>query len=274
MPVAVNQPHARDEESPLDRIAKGLQIASSVYGIVDAKHKAIALAEQQKQDNLFKQQELDTKAKEANKPKEVDPMVAALRAQQLQDAQQRSKDATEKAAFDKSVEGRQAKLGTEGKQRLDNARAGLIAIQGMAGALQNGSNTFSLVGDNDFTQQRAMFEESLGRMQSGGAISKPEEERFKKMAPTLFDTSEMRSKKLQSLQGEFATRINTLGFKPEELGVERTDVALKPPSNSFKWSTPAANAAAPVAGPKAGEEDGGYVFMGGNPADQKNWKKK
>lgn len=29
-----------------------------------------------------------------------------------------------------------------------------------------------------------------------------------------------------------------------------------------------------TAGPKAGEEDEGYVFMGGNPADAKNWKKK
>lgn len=121
--------------------------------------------------------------------------------------------------FSKTPEGRLQKLGGEQKQRLDNAKLGLISSQGMADALAKGDNTFSIIGDNDFTQQRALFEEALGRMQSGGAISKGEEDRFKKMAPTMTDSAEMQQKKLAQLQEEMKSRIGTLGFSPEDVGI-------------------------------------------------------
>lgn len=115
-----------------------------------------------------------------------------------------------------SVEGRMTKLGAEGKQRLDNSKMGFQAVNEMATALSAGDNTFSLWGDNDFTASRTRFEEALGRMQSGGAISKDEEIRFKNMAPTFQDNPDMRQKKLLNLQAEMANRMGTLGFKPED----------------------------------------------------------
>lgn len=121
---------------------------------------------------------------------------------------------------------RLAKLPTESRQRLDNSRMGLQAVIGMGKALEGGQNTFSLVGDNDFTQQRALFEEALGRMQSGGAIGKGEEARFKAMAPKLTDTPEMRQKKITELQQEMITRMQTLGFKPEEFGIQAAQFNL------------------------------------------------
>lgn len=111
------------------------------------------------------------------------------------------------------------KLGAEGKARLDNARASFNAIQNMAKALDAGQNTFSPIGDNDYTLNRTIFEEALGRMQSGGAITKEEEKRFSKMAPTLTDTKEIQKKKLQMLTEEMKARMGTLGFTPEEFGL-------------------------------------------------------
>lgn len=127
--------------------------------------------------------------------------------------------------FAKTTEGRLQKLGGEQKQRLDNAKLGMISVQGMSDALNNGDNTFSLIGDNDFTQQRTLFEEALGRMQSGGAINKEEEKRFKGMAPKFTDSKEMRAKKLAQLQDEMESRIGTLGFKPEEVGLAKRELS-------------------------------------------------
>jgi hypothetical protein len=267
MAVSVILPHKKDKKDPMDTIAKGLQLAATVYGIKDAREKAEFLKQQQGIENKQKDRELDIKEIEANKPKGTgtDPLVSALRMQQLEDARRRNDEARAKTEFDKSVEGRQAKLGSDGKQRLDNAKLGLVSVQGMADALNAGNNTFSFVGDNDFTQQRALFEESLGRMQSGGAISKEEENRFKKMAPTFWDSPEMRTKKLANLQQEFSARIGTLGFQPEELGIQKTDVALKPPAWTGGFSTPQANAA-PVKQPSA-EDIQALEWAKANPKD-------
>lgn len=194
------------------------------------------------QKKELKTQELAAKAEEGKANREKDMMLAKERSEDrkaMLAGQQESRDLTnmmkreqlaknqQEAEFKKSFEGRLAKLGAEGKQRLDNARMGLIAVQGMSDALNMGQNTFSVWGDNDFTQQRSLFEEALGRMQSGGAISKEEEARFKNMAPTFRDSPEMKAKKLANLQAEMTSRIHTLGFQPDELGV-KTMVAQQP----------------------------------------------
>lgn len=172
--------------------------------------------------------------------------------------------------FSKTPEGRLQKLGAEQKQRLDNAKLGLISTRGMADALKAGDNTFSLIGDNDFTQQRALFEESLGRMQSGGAISKEEEKRFKEMAPTKWDSAEMQQKKLAQLEQEMNSRIATLGFKPEDVGISAgSSGVVQQGAGSI---IPSANAKSGVT-IKHGTEEDGFVFLGGDPSDKKNWKK-
>lgn len=176
---------------------------------------------------------------------------ALIREQRLRDMQRQAQEAD----LAKTPEGRMQKLSGTDKARLDNAKLGLIATQGMASALKSGQNTFSLVGDNDFTQQRTLFEEALGRMQSGGAISLAEENRFKKMAPTVFDSPQMQQKKLEQLQSEMASRISTLGFTPQQLGIQgaESDVVNVPKEmvaaskgGAFKLpgGVPAANAAA------------------------------
>lgn len=210
------------------------------------------------QKKELKSQELSAKSEENKLNREKDLQIAKERAEDrrmMLAGQGESRELTnmmrrqqlEKMQSDaemkKSVDGRLAKLGAEGKQRLDNAKLGLISVQGMADALGAGQNTFSLWGDNDFTQQRSLFEEALGRMQSGGAISKEEERRFKEMAPTFKDSPEMRQKKLVNLQQEMVSRIGTLGFKPDEIGVTVTQLNSAPKKGASGVITNEANAA-------------------------------
>lgn len=242
MPVAVLMPHQKQEnrqpeKDPLDVIIKGLNIASQIYGFKEASDKAKVLQEQKaadaeryerdwefknKQDanaENWRQKNYELEKQKANTPKEKDPLAQEMLRSRIEDSMARRKAEFEKASFDKTSDGRMAKLGAAEKQRLDNAKQGLSAAMGMSKAFNNGDNTFSLIGDNDFTQQRAQYEEALGRMQSGGAISTAEENRFKKMAPTPFDSKEMQQKKLMQIQNEMASRLNTLGFKPQEVGL-------------------------------------------------------
>lgn len=256
MPVAIQMPNRREEKDPFDTILKGLQIAGSIYGIKEGREKASLLAKEaeskQKSDQIglaakdaelagkgFQKQtddkgnvsylrppgyvDLDDELKRSQIKKNLGDaksggdggLSALIKEQRLRDMQRQAQE----AEFAKTPEGRIQKLNSGDKARLDNAKLGLTAAQGMAEALSQGNNTFSIIGDNDFTQQRALFEEALGRMQSGGAISLAEENRFKKMAPTVFDSPEMQQKKLQQLQAEMTNRISTMGFTPAQLGM-------------------------------------------------------
>ena len=262
------------EKDPLDMILKGLNIATSIYGIKhsidqsdlaklqqnkleqatqEATKKAAMMENPEMPVNVLARQyskELgydapgtatasqlgmdvgrlsEIKATNLYKPKdETSAMLKQLRVEQMQaDAKGKS----EKAAFEKTPEGKLSKMGAAEKQRLDNATLAVKSVQGMADALAKGENTFSLIGDNPFTQQRTQFEEALGRMQSGGAISKEEELRFKKMAPTLMDSAEIRQQKINDLNAEMIKRIGTMGFKPEELGLEVKDVSKSIPKS-------------------------------------------
>lgn len=102
------------------------------------------------------------------------------------------------------------KLGAEAQQRLDNAKLALNGIQRMKQALDKGEDTFSLVGDNNFTLGQADYIEGLGRMQSGGAIGEEEQRRFKNFAPKATDSSSIQKTKLQKAEAELRRRIQAL----------------------------------------------------------------
>jgi hypothetical protein len=122
-------------------------------------------------------------------------------------------------------EAKLAKLNTSDKARYDNSKLGLEYVQKMDNALANGDNTFSLVGDNDFTNAQAYAAEAFGRMQSGGAINKDEEARFLRMAPRPTDSLKIQRSKLANQQKLFADRLNTLGFTPEEAGLSLKEIS-------------------------------------------------
>lgn len=103
------------------------------------------------------------------------------------------------------------------KARFDNALMTLKGIDDMGAALDNGQNTFSLVGDNDYTAASRRATEAYGRMQSGGAINKEEEKRFEATLPRTSDAKEMQRSKLLKQRDEMLSRIKTLGFTPEQI---------------------------------------------------------
>lgn len=166
-------------------------------------------------------EKLKAEAERAKRVPDDDGLAGEIKRMRVEEMKRKEAE----AAFAKTPEGRLKNLNSGDKQRLDNAKLGLTAVQGMADSLlRQNQNTFSVIGDNDFTQQRTLFEEALGRMQSGGAITAEEANRFKAMAPTFRDSEPLQRKKLMQLQAEMQSRLNTLGFRPDDLGVQVTDI--------------------------------------------------
>lgn len=127
----------------------------------------------------------------------------------------------------KDYESQMGQLSGEQLKRFDSAAMGLEAVVEMQKALQGGSNTFSLVGDNPYTMASSRFEEALGRMQSGGAITSDEVAKFRKMAPTFTDSTEIQRAKMDNLIAEMAGRVQNLGFDPDEVLQRRSSLAQK-----------------------------------------------
>lgn len=131
-----------------------------------------------------------------------------------------------------SLEYRTKALGAQEKKDLANQKESMEALQAMHDALSAGDNTFSLVGDNNFTFAKKKYTEALGRLQSGGAIGAKELETFESFVPNARDSAEMQRKKLQTGYRQMADRLGISGFKPEEFGlnsslVSQQDLASK-----------------------------------------------
>lgn len=182
----------------------------------DKEQNKIKLAEAKKQqdiDNAFREKQL---SETINARKEIAAMQRADR-QEMKNAR------TEQQMLEKAPQNRAAKLSGTDKARFDNALMAIKGIDEMAKALDNDQNTFSLVGDNDYTAAERRATEAYGRMQSGGAINKEEEERFRKTLPGSTDSKEIQRKKLLNQRDEMLSRLKTLGFTPEDLQIPNLD---------------------------------------------------
>lgn len=169
-----------------------------------------------------------------------------------------------------TYEERLAGLKGDARSRFDSASMGLNAVDQMSSALASGNNTFSVVGDNDFTKARRNFAEAIGRMQSGGAIGKDEAKTFLDMVPTMGDSDEMKASKLNDLAVEMGLRVKNLGFEPDE--VRKVRKAMSESIPKFQPKAGDTAIAAPI--PKTGIVEDGFEFLGGDPGLQENWRKK
>ena len=106
------------------------------------------------------------------------------------------------------------KMSVEERARFDNVVMASDAIEDMSKALDAGDNTFTIIGDNNFTEARRRFSEALGRMQSGGAIGEKEHAEFAAMVPTKWDGAEMQQTKLRNMRDIMSGRLQSLG-RPE-----------------------------------------------------------
>ncbi len=72
-------------------------------------------------------------------------------------------------------------------------------------------------GSTPVDEARVQMSEAIGRLNSGGAIGKDEEQRFYKMIPTSADDDETARRKLANFRQEMELKLSAYGVKPENL---------------------------------------------------------
>lgn len=126
-------------------------------------------------------------------------------------------------------------LPAESIKRLDYIVDGSTALSRMRTAINNGAMRrpdIPMIGDNDFTSAMRDAAEQYGRMQSGGAISKPEEDRFIKAVWKMGDSKEETLKKIDKQMQMFE------GRKTRLMSGGREGVANTPTNNANKYRDP------------------------------------
>lgn len=96
--------------------------------------------------------------------------------------------------------------------------------------------------------------DKVGRLRSGGAVNPNEEKRFMAQIARLADLKDGDGKSAVEAINNYITEAQTVKAK------------MQPGVKSANPANPAS--------PKPGTIEDGYLFIGGNPADPKNWKKK
>lgn len=134
----------------------------------------------------------------------------------------------------------QKPLAAEAIKRLDYIVDGSDALGRLRGAVAEGQSMrpdIPLVGDNDFTAALRDAAEQYGRMQSGGAISRPEEDRFIKAVWKMGDTPSEVLKKIDKQMNMFENRKTRLLSGGRELRSSKKKTATStynPEDSGFK----------------------------------------
>lgn len=163
---------------------------------------------------------LDTEALKAKS--DNNPMAQAIRSLQLSKEQ----DDAQKRHFEKTTEGKVSKLSGDQRKRFDDVTGSLDALGGIKAAYsakprKNVGDNSDLMdvpfrGDTDYTVARNLFTESIGRMQSGGAIGEKEAISFKQLIPTAVDTPEIAQNKIAQLEFLLNARLKSFGVSKED----------------------------------------------------------
>ena len=138
------------------------------------------------------------------------------------------------------------------------AKPGVADAIGMVPGLGALGNSFRGADRQKYMQASSSMSEALLRAATGAGVNENEaRQKVAELTPQFGDSDEVIKQKMDAIPVYI-----------ESLKVRAGPGAAKVPEII-------ANAKATVpAAPKPGATDGGYVFMGGDPADQKNWKKK
>jgi hypothetical protein len=105
----------------------------------------------------------------------------------------------------------------EDAKRITFYRDGLEAIKRMKRALKQGQNTFSLIGDNDYTAARDYFIESF-RSGTGAAMPDYERKTYSGMAPKWTDTPQIQKMKIDIAEKRF---LRDLDLMERKAGTEK-----------------------------------------------------
>jgi hypothetical protein len=165
-------------------------------------------------------QYLDLAREKASLAAGADPYgLKAMQAAKAREEMEASKKA-------KTPSGRVEKLAGDQRKRFDDTTGALDALGDLDLAYgSKGRKSFEdatdmidvpLRGGTPYTIARDQFVESLGRLQSGGAITGDEVNNFKKLIPGAFDKPEIARKKLEDLKFRLGSRLKSFGLSPEE----------------------------------------------------------
>jgi hypothetical protein len=130
------------------------------------------------------------------------------------------------------------KLSVDQQKLNSNISMGLSAVEDMKKALEAGTNTFSIIGDNEFTEAQRRASEAFGRLQSGGAINKDEEQRFIDMGPRPRDSKAIQMKKLENQKQEYISRMKQARIDPVKALSERSDSPTTAPTTASSATPP------------------------------------
>ena len=123
-----------------------------------------------------------------------------------------------------TVKGKSAKakeLNSSDKVRADNLKLLDRSMVDIEDALMKGVNTFSLMGDNEFTLAAKYAAEAFGRMQSGGAINDEESAKFLSLLPTYKDSDKVKKLKIEQAKKLVKERAETLGISTPRMEDEK-----------------------------------------------------
>lgn len=123
----------------------------------------------------------------------------------------------------------QKPLGSSDKARLDNINMAGRSIDSVEqfftknkpskdilGRIGGRIGNATTMGSTDYDLAADMWEEAIGRMQSGGAITDSEGTRFRRLFPKFEDSPEMINKKINEMRFEMNSRRKTLGQSPAQ----------------------------------------------------------
>lgn len=106
-----------------------------------------------------------------------------------------------------AAQAKAGKLSNEERKSYDSLVLAQDGLRIATSAYNEGDWTFSPKGDNNFTRGRNMFVEGFGRLVSGAAIGKEEQEMFANMLPAKGDNADIQKRKLRDMKAELNRRL-------------------------------------------------------------------
>lgn len=253
MPVAVlmpREPQQKQErdEDPLDKIIKGLSIASTVYGFKEAGDKAEALKNQKaselEQRNLnnqrYETEYADKKSRQAvdderwQKSHDLEKYKVGISAM---DRQHEKLKKEEEVKAGKTLPASEAvALGdiNASFQALADAQKAFEANPTITGPIQGKVSKFASMfelGDTgkeakSFDAQLKANAQVIGKALEGGKLTNEDLERYKDMLPNLGDSKDAATKKVAILQSMLAQRQGAQSSALQQAGYNTGNIKL------------------------------------------------
>lgn len=227
--MAANKPVVQ-QESLMDKILKGVQLANSIVGTVGNVQDLMARPEQAKA--AAEQAALQRKAQETDIAYKTAQMGEIGKKEEMSPYQSAQIDIEKRKLAQSgqqlsSPAGRLAKMGGETQNKVGSIASGLRALDQIDKAMGAGqevqridANTSiigGLMSDTDISSGQRTLSEVVGRLQSGGAINDDEGKRFIAMGPRPGDTREIAAQKIGDQRAFLENKLAAFQLKADDL---------------------------------------------------------